>query len=86
MVQAHCRPMTLTEAIQLRDAAKTAYLKSLDALSYQVGDGATARSLTRNSSTQLRNDFNYWEGVVKTLTAQGAGTGRRRVGHFRVMA
>jgi hypothetical protein len=78
--------MTLTEAIQMRDAAKAAYLKSLDALSYQVGDGATARSLTRNSSAQLRDDLTYWENIVTTLAAQAQGKSRRRVGHFRVTA
>lgn len=66
--------MTLTEAITLRDAAKAAYLKSLEAKGYQVGDGSTARSLQRNSSSELQAEFLKWDKKVTEL--QRAATGR----------
>lgn len=73
--------MNLAEAITLREAAKAAYLKSLDAKSYQVGDGSTARSLERNSSTQLQAEYLKWDTEVTKL--QNAATGRGRIAYVR---
>ena len=68
--------MNLQEAISLRDAAHAAYLKSLEAKSYQVGDGSTARSLERNTSTQLQNEYLRWDAEVTRLQAAARGRGR----------
>lgn len=71
--------MTLQEAIVLRDAAKAAYLKSLQALSYQVGDGAGARQVQRNSSDKLKAEFLHWDATVTNLQNRAAGRARRVV-------
>lgn len=71
--------MTLQEAIALRDAAKAAYLKSLEALSYQVGDGAGARQMQRNTSDRLKAEYLDWDRRVSALESPTASRPRRRV-------
>lgn len=73
--------MTLNDAIAMRDAAKAAYLKSLEAKSYQVNGGSTGRSLERNGSTQLQAEYLSWDAEVTRL--QMAASGRRRIGYIR---
>lgn len=68
--------MNLQEAIELRDAARAAYQKSLEAKSYQVGDGHVARSVERNASDALRRDFMHWDAEVTRLQNTASGRGR----------
>lgn len=71
--------MQLQDLIALRDAAKAAYLKSLEALSYQVGDGGASRQLQRNQSDQLKAEFLDWDRRVEAAQSPAAARPRRRV-------
>lgn len=55
--------MELATAIELRDAAKTAYRDALAARTAGFGD----KTVTRQDITSLRREFESWERVVANL-------------------
>lgn len=66
--------MDLATAIELRDAAKTAYLNALDARSATDGD----RAVQRHDIAVLRAEYERWERTVNQLS-QPAAYGRPTV-------
>lgn len=77
--------MTYFETVELRDAARAAYLKSLEALRYQVGEGAAARMLERNRSEQLKAELLAWDRAVDTHPDNPTRRNVRRVRYIRAI-
>ena len=56
--------MTLEQKKAFRDRAEAAYLKAMDAASYNVNLGGTGRSLSRQDLNKLHDKFLYWQNEV----------------------
>ena len=74
---------TLPELIELRNAAKDAYLKSLKAQSTQVGSGHGARMLTRNTSDALKVELDDWSRQIAAHPDNTVARAVRRVRYLR---
>ena len=66
--------MTLSEAINIRDDALTAYREALKSESYGINTGGTSRNIKKQQIDKLRSEYQFWQAEVDRL--QGS---RRRV-------
>ena len=58
--------MTLAELIELRDAARSAYLAALKAAGYTVNlGGGSSRTVSRQAVEKLKGDFLFWQREVE---------------------
>lgn len=74
----------MTSAITLEQAQAqlTAWLAASTATAggqeFEISTGNGSRRLKRTDAAEIRQQINYWKGMVESLSAPGAG-GRRRV-------
>lgn len=65
--------MTLAEKQEFRDAYKAAYLATASGKEYTLSTGGTSRTVKREDSEKMRQEYLFWDGEVTKAEAGNSG-------------